>query len=226
MGITTRTEHQQSTPSHASLTHSQTRAYQILQTNNTIQLFITPRKMAFFPRFVDHDFAPAFRGENSLFRLMDDYASLVNRSFASSPSFAQSVRTFQPRFDMKENKDSYELHGELPGVAQKDINIEFTDANTLSIRGRTETVREEGRRPTALLESQAGTHQKKLADAETESTASSNKSHQPTVEDEDSGTVASTKPADASASQVSKNQQAEADKSNYWISERSVGSFV
>jgi HSP20 family protein len=185
--------------------------------------------MAFFPRFVTHDsdFAPAFRGENSLFRLMDDYASLVNRSFANSPSLAQSVRSFQPRFDMKENKDSYELHGELPGVAQKDINIEFTDANTLSIRGRTETVREEGRRPTALLESQAGTHQKKLADAETESTASSNKSHQPTVEDEDSGTVASTKPADASASQqVSKNQQAEADKSNYWISERSVGSFA
>jgi len=185
--------------------------------------------MAFFPRFVTHDsdFAPAFRGENSLFRLMDDYASLVNRSFANSPSLAQSVRSFQPRFDMKENKDSYELHGELPGVAQKDINIEFTDANTLSIRGRTETVREEGRRPTALLESQAGTHQKKLADAETESTASSNKSHQPTVEDEDSGTVASTKPADASTSQeVSKNQQAETDKSNYWISERSVGSFA
>jgi HSP20 family protein len=177
--------------------------------------------MAFFPRFVTHDsdFAPAFRGENSLFRLMDDYASLVNRSFANSPSLAQSVRSFQPRFDMKENKDSYELHGELPGVAQKDINIEFTDANTLSIRGRTETVREEGRRPTALLEPQAGTHQKKLADAETESTTSSNKSHQPTVEDEDSGTVASTKPADASTSQ-------ETDKSNYWISERSVGSFA
>jgi HSP20 family protein len=131
---------------------------------------------------------------------------------------------------MKENKDSYELHGELPGIAQKDINIEFTDATTLSIRGRTETVREEGRRPTALLESQAGQQQKKLADtteAETESTTSSNKSHQPTVEDEDSATVASTTPAEAPASQeVSKNQQADADKSSYWISERSVGSFA
>merc|ERR1712137_1524075 len=234
---TTRTEHQQSTPSHASLTHSQTRAQQDLQTNNTIQLFITPRKMAFFPRFVDHDFAPAFRGENSLFRLMDDYASLVNRSFASSPSLTQSVRTFQPRFDMKENKDSYELHGELPGIAQKDINIEFTDATTLSIRGRTETVREEGRRPTALPESQAGQQQKKLADAGTESTSSSNKSLKATVEDEneDSATVASATPAEtpapseAPASQeVSKNQQqqADADKSSYWISERSVGSFA
>jgi HSP20 family protein len=189
--------------------------------------------MAFFPRFVDHDFAPALRGENSLFRLMDDYASLVNRSFASNPSFAQTVRTFQPRFDMKENKDSYELHGELPGIAQKDINIEFTDATTLSIRGRTETVREEGRRPTALIESQSGQQQKKLADAETESTSSSNKSFKATVEDEneDSTTVASATPveipaaSEAPASQeVSENQQA--DKSSYWISERSVGSFA
>jgi len=192
--------------------------------------------MAFFPRFVDHDFAPAFRGENSLFRLMDDYATLVNRSFASSPSLTQSVRTFQPRFDMKENKDSYELHGELPGIAQKDINIEFTDATTLSIRGRTETVREEGRRPTALLESQAGQQQKKLVDtaeAETESTTSSNKSRHATVEDEDAATVASAAPtetpapSEAPASQeVSKNQRPDTDKSSYWISERSVGSFA
>ena len=195
--------------------------------------------MAFFPRFVTHDsdFAPALRGENGLFRLMDDYASLVNRSFANSPSLVQSTRSFQPRFDMKENKDSYELHGELPGIAQKDINIEFTDATTLSIRGRTETVREEGRRPTALPESQAGQQQKKLADAETESTSSSNKSLKATVEDEneDSATVASATPAEtpapseAPASQeVSKNQQqqADADKSSYWISERSVGSFA
>jgi HSP20 family protein len=164
---------------------------------------------------------------------MDDYASLVNRSFASNPSFAQTVRTFQPRFDMKENKDSYELHGELPGIAQKDINIEFTDATTLSIRGRTETVREEGRRPTALIESQSGQQQEKLADAETESTSSSNKSLKATVEDEneDSTTVASATPveipaaSEAPASQeVSENQQA--DKSSYWISERSVGSFA
>merc|ERR1712137_1383153 len=232
--ITTRTKHQPSTINHLTRkpTLPQTRAQQALQANNnTIPTLITPRNMAFFPRFVDHDFAPAFRGENSLFRLMDDYASLVNRSLAGSPSFTQTVRSFQPRFDMKENKDSYELHGELPGIAQKDINIEFTDATTLSIRGRTETVREEGRRPTALLESQAGQQQKKLADAETESTTSSNKSHQPTVEDEneDSATVASTTPAEASASQeVSKNQQqqADADKSSYWISERSVGSFA
>ena len=196
--------------------------------------------MAFFPRFVDHDFAPAFRGENSLFRLMDDYASLVNRSLAGSPSFTQTVRSFQPRFDMKENKDSYELHGELPGIAQKDINIEFTDATTLSIRGRTETVREEGRRPTALPESQAGQQQKKLADAETESTSSSNNYHKASVEDEETATTSSTtdatpvdtpaEPPTASVApsqsqEVAKNEQ-QSEGPSYWLSERSVGSFA
>merc|ERR1712137_1344438 len=194
--ITTRTKHQPSTINHLTRkpTLPQTRAQQALQANNnTIPTLITPRNMAFFPRFVDHDFAPAFRGENSLFRLMDDYASLVNRSLAGSPSFTQTVRSFQPRFDMKENKDSYELHGELPGIAQKDINIEFTDATTLSIRGRTETVREEGRRPTAAVEAQP--EQQKLVDAdaaETESTSSSNNYHKASVEDEETATTSST----------------------------------
>merc|ERR1712137_1305176 len=210
---------------------------QVYRINKTIPFNITTRNMAFYPRFFAHEFAPALRSESTnLFRLLDDYAGLIaGRSNACGPSFTQSVRTFQPRFDMKENKDSYELHGELPGTAQKDINIDFTDASTLSIRGRTETVREEGRRPTALLESQAGQPQKKLADAadaETESTSSS-KSRKATVEDEneDSATVSSTTaaetpaPSEAPASQeVSKNQQA--DKSSYWISERSVGSFA
>merc|ERR1712137_24310 len=208
---------------------------QVYRINKIIPTNITTRNMAFYPRLFAHEFAPALRGESTnLFRLLDDYAGLIaSRSNTCGPSFTRSVRTFQPRFDVKESKDSYELHGELPGIAQKDINIEFTDATTLSIRGRTETVREEGRRPTALPESQAGQQQKKLADAETESTSSSNKSLKATVEDEneDSATVSSTTaaetpaPSEAPASQeVSKNQQA--DKSSYWISERSVGSFA
>merc|ERR1712137_824809 len=233
----TRTKHQPSTINHLTRkpTLPQTRAQQALQANNnTIPTLITPRNMAFFPRFVDHDFAPAFRGENSLFRLMDDYASLVNRSLAGSPSFTQTVRTFQPRFDMKESKDSYELHGELPGISQKDINIEFTDATTLSIRGRTETVREEGRRPhaaAAAIESQP--EPEKLTEAaETESDTDSTNYHKASVEDEDGSATASNAtpaetPAAASEAPVSQPQEvAQADRPNYWFSERSVGSFA
>jgi HSP20 family molecular chaperone IbpA len=71
------------------------------------------------------DFAP-------LFRLLDDYD--LHRSSRQNTT----TRAFQPRFDVRESDDSYHLDGELPGIAQKDINIEFTDPNTLVVKGRTE----------------------------------------------------------------------------------------
>jgi HSP20 family molecular chaperone IbpA len=75
--------------------------------------------------FPSGDFAP-------LFRLLDDYD--VHRASRETPS----SRTFNPRFDVRESEDSYHLDGELPGIAQKDINIEFTDSHTLVVKGRTE----------------------------------------------------------------------------------------
>ena len=213
---------------------------QVYRINKAIPLNITTRNMEFYPRFFAHEFAPALRNESTnLFRLFDDYASLIaSRSNACGPFFTQPVRTFQPRFDVKENKDSYELHGELPGIAQKDINIEFTDATTLSIRGRTETVREEGRRPTFAVETQP--EQQKLVDAaETESTSSSTNYHKASVEDEDTAatttdatpvdTPAETPAASVAPSQsqeVAQNEQQQSEGPNYWISERSVGSIA
>ena len=99
--------------------------------------------MSLFPRVFASEFAPVFR-------LMDDYASHVASRGSFGPSFPRALRSFQPRFDVKESKEAYELQGELPGIDQKDLNIEFTDANTLSIKGRTDRSREEGTRPAAI----------------------------------------------------------------------------
>lgn len=71
------------------------------------------------------DFAP-------LFRLLDDYD--VHRTSRGS----SSVSTFAPRFDVREADNAYHLDGELPGIAQKDVEIEFTDPQTLVIKGRSE----------------------------------------------------------------------------------------
>jgi hypothetical protein len=90
---------------------------------------ITPhlaRNMSLIPRFAAGEFAP-------LFRLLDDYDS--HRS--SQGSFS-SIRSFAPKFDVQEVKDAYHLDGELPGIDQKDIQIEFTNPYTLVIKGRTE----------------------------------------------------------------------------------------
>jgi len=186
--------------------------------------------MAFFSRFVAHEFAP-------MFRLMDDYAAqTLSRNGGNNffgPAFnltSNSFQTFEPRFDVKENRKAYELHGELPGLEQKDLTLEFTDANTLSIRGRIETVREEGTKPGASIEAQP--EQQRIAEkAETESSASSSNYHKATVEDEagasttnNDSTVATPVTEAPATSEVAQAPKVNGPK--YWVSERSVGSFA
>ena len=69
---------------------------------------------------------------SSLFRLLNDYDH--HRTVRRQPT----PRTFNPRFDIRESKDSYHLDGELPGIAQNDIEIEFSDPQTLVVKGRIE----------------------------------------------------------------------------------------
>lgn len=144
-----------------------------------------------------------------MFRLFDEFD---RQTFSNVERQLSSVRSFTPKFDVAEHKDSYELHGELPGIDQKDIDISWTDNNTLTIKGRHEHVREEGQRPQNLLEHNNNAEQNKLE-------------HQPTVEDEAT-------PSTNTETQVTKqsgNQQVakgdETHKPKYWVSERSVGEF-
>ena len=97
----------------------------------------------YYPRFVVNEFAPVFR-------LMDDLQAASKAGRCGQ--YSNRLRSFQPRFDVKENKDSYELKGELPGIEQKNIEVAFTDANTLIIKGHTESYREEGTAPSAQAE--------------------------------------------------------------------------
>lgn len=88
--------------------------------------------MSLFPRsYITNDqtsFPPIFQ----LLDEFDQYSRNNNRSTLSQ------TKSFTPKFDIKENKSGYELHGELPGIDQKDVEIEFTDASTLTIKGRVE----------------------------------------------------------------------------------------
>jgi HSP20 family molecular chaperone IbpA len=158
----------------------------------------TPVTMSLFPRFTQ-EFAP-------IFRLFDEYD---RQAFREVDGQFQSIRSFTPKFDVKETKDAYELHGELPGIEQKNINIEWTDNNTLTVSGKHEHVREEGQRPTAI---EGGEEHKKI------------ESHQPRVEDESAESLnKGTQVAKQSDQQgVAKKEE---PKHKYWVSERSVGSF-
>jgi len=125
------------------------------------------------------------------------------------------MKTFQPRFDVKEVADAYELHGELPGIDQKDIEIEFTDPQTLTIRGRVERSYTSGTPPSNLVE---GT---KSSGAITEGGEQQNNSHKATVEDENAANQTNT----SVANREQKPQQQQ-EQAKFWVSERSVGEFA
>lgn len=82
--------------------------------------------MSLIPRWPEGEFSP-------LFRLLDDY-----NDHLTSRNTATGLRSFAPKFDVRETKEGYHLDGELPGIAQKDVDIEFTDPHTLVLKGKTE----------------------------------------------------------------------------------------
>jgi HSP20 family protein len=176
-------------------------------TYNTIHTTI--RKMSLFPRFVENEFAPVFR-------LLDAAQEHALTNPRQGGAFRQ-FRSFQPKFDVKETKEAYELHGELPGIEQKNINIEFTDPQTITIKGRTEHHREEGQRPSGWIEGEAHADQGKLTDGK------DTKAKQPTVEDE---AQASGEQAKTEVQKSEQQQEKKEPQARYWVSERSVGEFA
>jgi HSP20 family protein len=185
--------------------------------------------MSLFPRFTQ-EFSP-------LFRLVDDY-DRATRHLANT--WSSSLQHFQPKFDVTETQTSYELNGELPGIDQKDVSIEWTDGNTLAISGRTEKYHEEGQAPTeSSAEETASGALQAAPEAEAEATASDSASidsgsnyHKPSVAEEgadeastvadDNANAAQLTPATTNAGEVAKPAPSQA---KYWVSERTVGQF-
>jgi len=169
--------------------------------------------MAFFPRsLVPTD--PSVSSFHPLFRLLDDFDdySRTNSTSGHRQKGGQ-LKVFTPKFDVKELADSYELHGELPGIEQKDVNIEFTDENTLTIRGRTESSYTSGNPPRGFVEN--GEEQKAIE---------THKDHQPAVEDDPREPAS----PDAQTSEVAKQEskKSKEPQAKFWVSERSVGEFA
>ncbi|KAJ5748062.1 uncharacterized protein N7511_009758 [Penicillium nucicola] len=127
-------------------------------------------------------------GCSPLFQLLDDYEGCQKAQ----------PRTFTPAFDVRELDGSYHLDGELPGVDQSNIEIEFTDPHTLVIHGHTE--------------------RRYSKEDSTPSRSPSPGWHQPTVEDEDAESIATSDTA-------SSHEKAQPSPAHFWASERPTGEF-
>lgn len=151
--------------------------------------------MAFFPR----NFYGSEGSFTPLFRLLDEFD---NYSRTGSIAQNSSLPTWQPKFDVRETGAAYELHGELPGMNKEGVNIEFTEPQTLIIRGRAERTYTSGTPPAGLVE--GGTNTAAITQGE--------------------GAAQDTASKDSSV-QKSSGDKKPADKAKYWLSERSVGEF-
>lgn len=190
--------------------------------------------MSFFPRSfcapatTDVSFAP-------LFRLLEDYDNYshevqnTDTGRQRRPRQARSgLAAFTPKFDVGETENTYELHGELPGLQRENVNIEFTEPQTIVIRGRVERTYSEPNTSNTSNTS-AGTT--------TEPAEAGRRSpHQATVEDdpEDEHTPATTPattPKTGAVKPATPGQSQDATKAStqqeprYWLWERSVGEF-
>lgn len=183
-----------------SLTKLRPLSRSVFKHSNKALLSQRPRTMSLFPRYAAA--TPYDGGFRSLFRMMDDIASNYEQAGPSSTA----IRAFSPKFDVVEEKDAYKLHGELPGLNQSDVSIEFTDAHTLVIKGHTETRYERGE------------------PADGEGKQHQIEPHKATVEDESAEKSKETAMVSSDSQKtdvVGSGQQ----KMKYWVSERSVGEF-
>jgi HSP20 family protein len=170
--------------------------------------------MSLFPRsFITNDqstFPPLFR----LLDEFDQYSRSMDRPLRNQ------LKSFTPKFDVKELTEAYELHGELPGIDQKDVEIEFTDTQTLTIKGRTERKYTRGTPPAGLVEGGATSK-----GAITEGGEHHDKFHKATVEDESAeGESSAIQQVKNTGESKQEDAQTEPEE-RFWVSERSVGEF-
>lgn len=155
--------------------------------------------------------AAAAPGFSSLFRMLDDFDRYAAQQLGSTEG-GTGAATFSPRFDVAEHDKEYVLQGELPGVPPQNVEIEFTDDQTLVVRGRSERVRTEG--DPSLLEAPQEAKRIEAGEGSTNTNTNTNNSHKKQA--------AVTKSADNAGQDAAGRTK---PKARYWLSERSYGEF-
>ncbi len=161
-----------------------------------LRLFLN---MSLFPRTFYESDSSSF---TPLFRLLDEFDTYNRQGGGSSLGRDGSSisSSWQPKFDVRESSDVYELHGEFPGMNKDDICIEFPEPQTLVIRGRSERTYS-GPVPS----SSAG----RIEDV----------SDKPAITDEGEGHGNNT------TAQASPKATGKVEQPKYWLKERKVGEF-
>lgn len=172
--------------------------------------------MAFFPRAF-YDDSSSF---TPLFRLLNDFDSYARQTSTDQQhSGRRSGGSFwQPNFDVRETGDRYELYGELPGMTKDNVHIEFTEPQTLVVRGRAERPYTSSAPHTGLVDESG--HKGQITE-DGESGASHKATYENVNQDnaEKQATSGARKKVEESGRKLSDHSV------KYWLSERNVGEF-
>jgi len=152
----------------------------------------------------------------NLFRMLDEFDT-YSRQQGTNEAGEQAkrltaVRTFNPKFDVRETSEAYELHGELPGINRDRISIQFTDSQTLVISGHVERSYASDNLPAGLPD-----HDDSLRATVEDA---------PADPDESNGKHLARSAATQAKKADDKQQQQQPAADKIWLSERSVGAFT
>lgn len=183
--------------------------------------------MAFFPRNFYNTTEASF---TPLFRLLDDFDSYSRQSGSCHAAAKKAAHpTWQPKFDVREVENAYELHGELPGVSKENVHIEFSDPQTMVIRGKVERVYNSATStPTDDdVESVTNGDAASIID-DAASVDSKRNSRQATVADEEENDAQENGQVAEDPAEVTPEEETKApvDTAKYWLTERSIGEFA
>ncbi|KXJ84935.1 HSP20-like chaperone [Microdochium bolleyi] len=145
----------------------------------------------------------------------------------------QPLPTFTPRFDISETDSAYHVYGELPGLSKEHLDIDFVDAQTITVRGKV----------LRAVPSHRPQHTEDVVEedaAAPQSPASSATSHHATVEDDFEDLAAETgstsshtttpaaaeKPTTTDKKTTTETPAQPEPQAKFWISERKYGQFA
>ncbi|RYO88548.1 hypothetical protein DL762_003670 [Monosporascus cannonballus] len=170
------------------------------------------------PRYYSPAAEPNFSG---LFRLIDDWDRHVQQQtsgIVAQRGAGRHLPLITPKFDLKETDTAYELHGELPGIEKDRVSIEFSDDQTIVIRGSVERSHTSSSGTTAEGNENGNVNVGAGDNADKQA-------HKPTVEDAPEGDSGNKNKSVEKSGSGEVQQQQSAPKYKYWVSERSFGEF-
>lgn len=112
---------------------------------------------------VTTSFAPFASLQQEIDRVFDDFGRSFfdfGRSFPSLPSFGSTEVV--PRMNVSETDKAIEVTAELPGLEEKDVEINFAD-DVLTIRGERKTEKEEKDKNYHIFERRYGAFARSVA---------------------------------------------------------------